>query len=243
MRITTIYLLLGCLVLGLAGCSKRSSSLSLRSQAAANSVTEGGSAEAAAEPDEGFAFPKDQGGQLLAELLTPAGSTAPARAPRSKPLHWQAAAVVERPELRLPLTSTPAGLPQAALTPAARPVRPRLLPDDPPWSRSSLDPASLPERQDLPAGPRVRLPGLDVEQPVTVPILANPVVDKASLDDPTASFSATAAMVSQLLERSAVPFVRFTLPDPFEHSQTVRLRTPPPEEQTPSSPGPRSPGP
>jgi hypothetical protein len=113
------------------------------------------------------------------------------------------------------------------------PVRPRTLPESAPFSTYRSDP-HLPQRENLPAGGRVRLPSPDVNAPAPLPILAQPVTDRAPLDDPTGASSTQAALAAVPPVRSEpAPFVRLPLPDPFELQHTVRLRLPLPEDPSP----------
>jgi hypothetical protein len=89
----------------------------------------------------------------------------------------------------------------------------------------------------------VRHPGPEVNRPVPLPILAQPAPDRASLDDPTADLSAAAVQAAAPPPRTApAPFLRLTLPDPFEPRNAVRLRTPPADEGGPVTATPRPPG-
>ena len=85
-----------------------------------------------------------------------------------------------------------------------------------------------------PAGPLLRLPSVNVEQPIPVPILAKPQRDRASLADPTLEVSVAAALTPLTPRRAGpVPFVPINLPDPFEHGHAIRLRNPPDEAPLP----------
>jgi hypothetical protein len=67
-----------------------------------------------------------------------------------------------------------------------------------------------------------------------VPVLAEVVPDRASLDSPTAEASAALAVAAPIAPRvKPAPFLRLSLPDPFENAQAVRLRVPPAEEPAP----------
>jgi hypothetical protein len=96
-----------------------------------------------------------------------------------------------------------------------------------------------PERvavQHLAGGAPIRLSAPDVNQPPPLPILANPGIDRASLDDPTADESLKSALSAVPPIRSnPAPFLRLNLPDPFENAQTVRLRAMPPEDHGPAT--------
>src|SRR5438128_259861 len=70
----------------------------------------------------------------------------------------------------------------------------------------------------VPTGPRLRVPAPDVEQPLPLPILARPAHTRVPLDDPTAEFSIAAALAPPPpLRTQPAQFVRWNLPDPFEH--------------------------
>ena len=82
----------------------------------------------------------------------------------------------------------------------------------------------------LPAGPKIGWPSQDVNQPIPLPILARQVTDRASLDDPSGEASLVAALAPTVPDRTTpAPFLKLNLPDPFEHRNAVRLRTPLPE--------------
>src|SRR5436190_1520222 len=81
------------------------------------------------------------------------------------------------------------------------PVRPRPLPEEPPLSQNVTE-LSPPARPDLPSGPLVRVALPDVEQPVPVPVLAEEVKDRASLESPTADVSTTLAQAAPVRPRT-----------------------------------------
>jgi len=76
----------------------------------------------------------------------------------------------------------------------------------------------LPQIPSLPEGGRVRVSSVDVNQPLPLPILAQPISDRASLDDPTAEVSSAAAVAAPIPPRiTKAPFLKLTLPDPYDH--------------------------
>lgn len=194
----------------------------------------GGTSKTTGSDEPGFSFPDDQGGKLLAELLRPAErlpllSAEVASGPRPLP----APATVGRPNPALPITQ--AGLPRPRLDPRAQPVRPRELPEDAPLT-AYRDTPLVPQRQDLLAGATVRLESVDIDQPVALPTLAQPVADRASLDDATNDASIATALAAKPPVRSTpTPFQRLSLPDPFELAQVIRLAKPPAEDPAPAS--------
>lgn len=69
---------------------------------------------------------------------------------------------------------------------------------------------------------RSRVPSPDVNQPIPLPILAQPLSDRASLEDPTTSASTAAALTAPMPPRTRkAPFVNRTLPDPYERRRTT----------------------
>jgi hypothetical protein len=69
---------------------------------------------------------------------------------------------------------------------------------------------------------RVRVPSVDVNQPIPLPMLAKPSADRAPLDDATGEASNAAALSATTPERmKPVPFLKLTLPDPFENRRPV----------------------
>ncbi len=191
------------------------------------------------EAADGFPFPDDKGGQLLAKELPPAG-----RPPRGEenvaplPRHLPGAPGLEQPSVTLPPNQG-----QVPRLPAQRtgpPLRPRSLPDELPLAGSRPD---TPQEPQFHAGDRVYLPGPDVNQPVPLPLLATPAPDRAAFDDPTADLSSTAAQSATVPARAvSAPFSRVSLPDPFENRNAVRLRETPPEKEEPVTAAPKGPG-
>ncbi|HEV2946771.1 MAG TPA: hypothetical protein VGX70_05310 [Gemmataceae bacterium] len=220
-------LLLGCLQ---AGCGKHSTGISPESEAnAAESSEAVTSDQGAAVPSKSaseFPFPADKGGQLLADRLRPANQIPPLpeeKATASKRL--AGSAKLENPEVPLPKILT-LHLPSLPLT-KTKQIRPTLVEGEPPLSRERLDlPGPGPVK--LAAGPKVAWPSPDINQPMPLPILARLVTDRASLDDPSGDASQAAALAAKVPDRTTpAPFLKLTIPDPFEHRNTVRLRAAP----------------
>jgi hypothetical protein len=187
-----------------------------------------------------FAFPRDSGGALLAKLLPP--DTAAAAGERTtRP--------VPRPAPRgLDVKSEPLLPPRAAGSMPPQPpqvkkpaIRPRLV------AAEELTEAServrLPEETLLPAVDRAREPSPDVNEPLALPILAQPVPDRAPLEDPTGDASTAAALAAALPQRVIpAPFLRLTIPEPFEFRRPLTLVVPTetaaPHTSTPQTPKP-----
>jgi hypothetical protein len=95
--------------------------------------------------------------------------------------------------------------------------KPRPLPEELPILRGRLEPI-MPQARILPAGDRVRLPSVDARQPLPLPILAHPIIDRAPLDDVTSDASQAAALAAPPPVRTApAPFIKMNLPNPFEN--------------------------
>jgi hypothetical protein len=112
-----------------------------------------------------------------------------------------------------------------ASTPSS-PLRPRLILDE--TLGGFPDALILPQVPDFPDAGRVRVPSRDVHEPLALPIQGQPVPDRASLDDPTTDASIAAALAAPIPARTTkAPFLKLTLPDPYEHRRTG---VPAPEE-------------
>jgi hypothetical protein len=182
---------------------------------------------------ERFQFPADKGGKLLDETLRPPQKLADEAAATPRPKTLKVPRAVEQPEVALAVPALPMARP--ALPPKAPPLRPHVLPEDAPLTAYRADPARV-NVQHLPAGALVRVASYNVNLPPALPILANPGIDRASLEDPTAEDSLRVALSAVPPIRSnPAPFQRLNLPDPFENAQTIRLRAQPPEEHGPAT--------
>jgi hypothetical protein len=186
--------------------------------APAEKVADGGS----------FAFPDDRGGKLLAQALPPP----------APPLRTPAALAVPTPRqlpdflgaLSVPPIDSGRAVPRLPLPPA-KAMAPTPLPDRVPADFTRERPL-LPERGEFATGPLTKEPGPDTSKPADLPLLsAKPVPDRASLADPTAEFTARSVISPTLpLRTEMAGFVRFNLPDPFEHSEAARPRLVVPED-------------
>jgi hypothetical protein len=180
----------------------------------------------------------DRGSKLVADLLQPSRKIPPlASDPEPGPRRLHGPKTLEKPEL--PWPAFPAALPRLPLA-QGKPLQPHLLAEAAPLSQERNEPRA-PEKPKLPAS-KFAPPGLDVNQPVPLPVLAKPLPDRAPLGDPTLEASVAAALGEPLpLRTTPVPFLRLNLPDPFENSLAVRLRTPHEENPTPVPSTPRTP--
>jgi hypothetical protein len=190
-------------------------------------------------PEGRFAFPADRSGALLGALLIPGAETSSGIRVTPGPQTLPPPSAVARPSV--PLPDNQSVLPRRSVEAAAPAVRPHMLAEGLPLSSYHADPRP-PVSLDLPAGAPVRLTSRDVNRPVSLPILAQPGVDRVPLDDPTVEDSLRAVLAATPPVRTTpAPFGRQQLPDPFENAQTVKLKTLPPEETSPSSGAPQPP--
>ncbi len=179
----------------------------------------------------------DRGTKLVAERLKPseAAFSAQGGGPSRKP----GVASLEDPQVPLPTLA--GGSPRPPERSPGKGPQPGPVPEELPLARHRADP-ELPHRVELPSAGLVRLPALDLNAPALLPILATPQADRAPLTDPAPGLSAAAVVAEAIpLRTDPAPFVRLNLPDPFEHSQAVRLRNPVEENPTPPIVTPRSP--
>jgi hypothetical protein len=229
-----ILALVSGLALTVSGCGQR-----LAVDAAEKAVA----AESAQPPAEEEAMPSkpvlssDRGGALLMELLAPSSQTLlnlDSDRPRQRPLP-----PLSEPVLPLPASTAP--VPHLPVEVSRKPLRPADIADALPFSDQSGRPP-LPEKPLLPTTAPVLVPSPDVNQPVPLPILAKPISSSVPQDDPTAGASLSLALaISPPLRATPAAFIRFALPDPFEHRAAGRLRNPPEENSTPVTAAPRPP--
>ncbi len=173
--------------------------------------------------------PTEKAEKRLADLLAP-GSVMAQAGPARKMVDWPVARAVEQIDVAIkPALGLPARL---ALSPLKE-VKPRSAPEGTPLVSNRENP-SVPEAVQLPSKPLIKLPALDVHTPAPIPILAQPVKDRASLGEPAFEASLDAAMKHfNAIRDKPVPFTPLNLPDPFEHLRYGQLRNPPEENVTP----------
>jgi hypothetical protein len=93
----------------------------------------------------------------------------------------------------------------------------------------------------MPVGGRIRVPSVDVHEPIPLPMRNQPVSDRASLEDPTADVSTAAALAARMpTGKGKAPFQKLTLPDPYDHRRPARISIPPESDQ-PVTATPRTP--
>jgi hypothetical protein len=184
---------------------------------------------------EAFHFPADRGGELLSKQLTVTASR-PLPDAEAQPRRVKIPARIESPELPLlPSLSAHVPLPERA----RKPLLPRMV--TPETLVALALELALPDMQPMVVGERTKQPGADVNKPAPLPILGQPVPDRASLADATGDASGSAVIAATMPIRSRpVPFQRLSVPDPFENYRPLRLALP--EEATePVAGSPRTP--
>jgi hypothetical protein len=168
-----------------------------------------------ASDDSGFRFPDDHAGTLLAKALSPSEMRPiadPTTQPRPRP-----DSRVEAPSLPLPSCHT--DLPRVAIA-DTHTAQPPLVMEEIFFVTHAE--ALLPAVVALEAAARVRVPSVDVNKPIPLPILAKPSSDRAPLDDATIEASNAAALSGTVPARTKpAPFLKLTLPDPFENRKPV----------------------
>jgi hypothetical protein len=171
-----------------------------------------------------FPFPDDAGGKALAKSLTPRSPVSFPAAGPATPRERNLPGYLKAPSPTLP--DGTGNLPRLPI-PIAKESRPTPLPDRVPSDLGGVFP-QLPPRSELQIGPLTRQESRDVSKPAELPILSNrPVPDRAPFTDPTLEFTAQSAISPMLpLRTQPTGFVRINLPDPFEHVDAAKPRTP-----------------
>jgi len=223
-RFLLTLLLLGCLPFVVSGGRKGEPAPGDAKGSGKRVVRSSNGEEAGGE----FLFPEDASG-ILARLLSPP-SRLPVEKPRPRPR--PASKGLEAPTLPLPQL---AAAPRASLEGPRKPVLPELVtPEAPPDYLAPV--GALPDVQPLPAGARLRVPAARPDELAPLPPMAQPLPDKAILADPTFAAARDAVLTAPLPQRrTPAPFLRLTLPDPFEHRDTVRLKNPLGPEPVPAA--------
>lgn len=169
------------------------------------------------ESGGGFKFPDDRGGALLMKLLPPPPTRPPLADAPPEPRRYAPSPALESPALPLPTDSAP--LLRVPLNVKQPPPRPRVALDEAPPLGRDLQP---PEIVVLPVDERVKQPSANVETPLALPILALPVADRLALEDATEESSGAAVVAARPTQRTQpAPYVRQTLPDPYENRRAA----------------------
>lgn len=174
-----------------------------------------------------FAFPGGEAGKRLSDALASGGKVGELDRERRG----------VRPRVLPSYLNPESGLTVAPEFPARRlsgvaaaPVRPMPTPDRVPVDFSRVD-VPLPEMPTFAVGPLMSNPGLDFRLPAPVQTLARYAPERASLEDPTGDFIPAMVVNPALpLKEVVAPFVRLTLPDPFENVGPAQVKNPPKED-------------
>jgi hypothetical protein len=194
----------------------------------------------AEEESEAALFADDRGERLLANLLppseTPPGISVEKHSPR---VPFSTSSSLEMLKTRMPPAHVELPQPRASIAGSKKPTA--LLPEGMPLAFSRAEPVT-PERRDLPAGERVRVAFPRLDGPLPLPPLATPYQEPLATEDPTGEYSLAAALAAPPPKRtSSAPFLRLTIPDPFEHRPAARLRSEWKESSVPLTSSPRPP--
>lgn len=174
-----------------------------------------------------FAFPPDLAGRVLPRAVAPAAPAEPAvvrlgqtPCPRTPP----AALLAPEPPLRVSYSPRPV-LPKKSA--GFRPVPPaERVP-----ATLGVGAEAVPQKPALPDAPGLNIPAPNVNTPPPLPMLARPLPDRASLDDPTTEHgNAVIANRSEVPELGTAWFLKVGLPDPFELAGQVAPKVPPAAE-------------
>jgi hypothetical protein len=240
-----ICVLTGCLLSGV-GCARSGArgvappAVAEQSAGVEQLRAAGEAADAVAPPETApFHFPNDRGGELLSKVLppdvphNPLERAAETRRPTSS-------GTVESPVL--PLPPIPSGMPRLPIAKGNRTLQPRLvLPET--LDGSPLEPR-FPPMPSLHAGELTHVPSVDVNRPVPLPILGQPLSDRAVIEDVTVEASNAAVVATKMPVRTQpTPFVKNNLPEPFEFRRPVgatgdQIEQPVPPTATPKLPKP-----
>ncbi len=172
--------------------------------------------------------PAEKAQKRLEDLVTI--GRAEAAEPPARPLVWRRAGLVEAIEFSAaPISPKLIHLP----APARKLVFPPAMRESTPLT-AFRDPSSAPSVLVFPTQPLVHLPAVNASMPIPVPILSQPVPDRASLGDPAFDISVESAMKAFAVVRDRpISFVPINIPDPFENVRYGQLRNPPDENATP----------
>lgn len=183
-------------------------------------------------------FPTDAGGALLKKMLPPRVALPDILRHPHQPKVKSGPAEIENPSgMKTPaLTSVVRLAPLGTQTaPGPRIQLPESLPD----LTSEL---ATPSSVELSVGKKVTSNRLDVSGPLDLPSMAPYTPDRASLEDATRQPSLEAVLIAPIPVRAAVaPFVRQSIPDPFENRRVVQFQHPELEPIQPLSKSPSAP--
>jgi hypothetical protein len=167
------------------------------------------------------AFADDGAGKLLSQLMMPGSPAFRARLEQKGPGERPPPTSIARPD---PPATGVALIPATYPSPAAAELRRVVLAERVPADFAPL--VNVPQRTEFVVAFIPGIPAPDAKRRVALPILARPTLDRASLEDPTADFTAQSIVNNKFPPRSTpAPFIRVNLPDPFENAEAVKVKT------------------
>jgi hypothetical protein len=163
-------------------------------------------------------IPSDLGGKAVSQALVPSvdqGKLPVTATPKPRESELDSGEIPQKP---VPIVLPMAGMPQA------KPVR-----ISPPKEKPPTDLGSRPTTMKIqtPYRPLVKAPSVMNPGASDVGPLVRVVPDKASTDDPTADVLSGQVIDTKFpLPTEPLPFVRFTIPDPFEYGGQLKGKLP-----------------
>jgi hypothetical protein len=221
-RLPFYVLLLGCggMLLGIEGCTTSTAKLGDGDTRHAILVPNEDKQEGTGAP---FKLPSDLAGKLLTRVLPPS-----ARPGRLDNPDRPSPPALPSPRLTEPTATLPS---VSSDTPRLRDMvkRSPMLPElvQPESLDESFDPPQVPGRHSFAIGKLAHVPSDDVAMPPPMPVLAQPVPDRVSLDDVTTEVSTAAVLAAPLPVRTTpAPYQRMIVPEPFENRLPLTLEVP-----------------
>lgn len=218
------------LMIVLAGCGKPSvpgNASVVPIAAAEQAVAKDDASKKDAPATSQFRFSSDEAGQRFEKLLPPVPLARLEPLPLKVPSERGLPASITQPTL-----STSEAFQGTVRYPSATTivVRPMALPDRVPIDLARIQ-IDRPEVLNFPVGGLTKRETPDVKLPTALPILAKPIPDRASLDDPTTEFTAESIINKNLpLRSTTAPFVKVNLPDPFENAPAAKVKVTIPDD-------------
>jgi hypothetical protein len=224
---------IGWLLLGTAvGCSSRDTT-AVKIEDEGQSVKPHGGKEKKDEKKPGapFKLPTDEGGVLVGKLLPlslPAG-------PLANPESIQRTSTGKRDLNALKIAPSPSeGLtPRLPAPKGTAPIYPELVEEE--ELEGAQDAPVVPRRPRFYAGEAIRVRSMNVNLPPPLPALAEPVSDRASLEDATQAATTRAVLTAVMPDRTKpVPYEKLSVPEPYENRRPLLVPLPG-EEETPET--------
>lgn len=225
-------LLAGCggVLLSLQGCTVPTSLTGLEGEGPSQTARAAGPGVSRAEAP--FRLPGDNAGKMLGQVLPPLPRPGALRDPAPlppkdlPPPRWRDVAVL-LPTAGTDLARLPA--PQRKDT-----RRPEFVLEE---GLEDASPPALPREPSFPTPAPARVESEDASLPPPLPVLATPLPDRVPAEDVTTEASTQAVLAAPLPVRTApAPYVRMSVPDPFENRKPLTVSVP--AEETAPQAGP-----